>query len=298
MISNQILKSGTLLLLLLFFCMGKAQQVTVANNSQVPIHIEYAYKKVDIGVNQKKTISGKDELKRIDVRYDKDKKVKRYIYLFLNPQESLSMEVDDAAIKFTGDKSELHDYVNHRLASDLTLKMSEYQSFYQKNDAKGFIRTSEMYLGDALQKAERLNHSPSGREDIHYKEIERMAKDQWFFTVFMSFGSSNVDHTEKELLLYYFEKYFKKDIAKFSCNSWTDYSILRRYSLHRKLLNLQLPKYEIVAHTDEDDISQYLPAKCQEFYFRGSYDFWIHKKDTVRAEKERKILTEKFHARL
>lgn len=116
---------------------------------------------------------------------------------------------------FTGDKSALHDYVNHRLEGDLTLKISEYQNYYQNNDAKGFIRTSEMYLGGALKKAEKLNNSPSGREDIHYKEIERIAKDRWFFTVFISFGSSKIDNTEKELMLYYFEKYFKKDIATF-----------------------------------------------------------------------------------
>jgi len=295
MISHQRLKSGTLLLLLLFSCMGRAQNITVVNNSHVPIHIDYANKKADIGINQKKTVSGKGEIRLI---YGNDKKINRNIQLFLNPPESLSVNVNDTFVKFTGDKSELHDYVNHGLEGDLKLKISEYQNYYQKNDAKGFIRTSEMYLGDVLKKVERLNNSPSGREDRHYKEIERMAKDQWFFTVFMSFGSSKIDNTEKELLLYYFDKYLKKDIAKFSCNSWSDYNILRRYSLHRKLLNLQLPKYEIVEHTDEDEINQYLPAKCQEFYFRGSYNFWIHKKDTVRAERDRKILTEKFHARL
>ncbi len=297
MISNERLNSR-ILLLLLFSCMGKAQQITVTNNNRFPIQIEYANKKADVEINQKKTIAAKDELKHISLYYNNDKKTRRNIYLFLSPQQSLGIHLKQDSVTFTGDKSELHSYVNYKLSNDLTLKISEYQDYYQKNDAKGFIRTSEMYLGDALKKAERLNHSPSGREDIHYKEIERMAKDRWFFTVFVSFGSSKMDNTEKELMLYYFEKYFKKDIANFSCNSWSDYDILRRYSLRRKLLNLKLPSYEIVEHTDEDEINQYLPAKCQEYYFRGSYDFWIHKKDTVRAEKYRKILTEKFHAAL
>ncbi|WP_148285232.1 hypothetical protein [Flavobacterium sp. B17] len=236
----------------------------------------------------------KNEAKSLSVFYNNNKQ--RQISLFLNSHESLHITIKQDSVMFTGDKSALHDYVNHRLEGDLTLKISEYQKYYQNNDAKGFIRTSEMYLGDALKKAEKLNNSPSGREDIHYKEIERMAKDRWFFTVFISFGSSKIDNTEKELMLYYFEKYFKKDIATFSCNSWSDYDILRRYSLHRKLLNLNLPKYEIIEHTDEDEINQYLPAKCQEYYFRSSFDFWVHKKDMVRAEKYRKILTEKFHA--
>lgn len=298
MILNERLKSGILLLLLLFSCMVKAQQITLVNNNPFPIQIEYAGKKADVGINQKKTISAKEELKHISLLYNNDKKTKRNIYLFLSPQEYLGIHLKQDSVKFTGDKSALHDYVNHRLGSDLTLKIFEYQNYYQKNDAKGFIRTSEMYLGDALKKAEKLNNSPSGREDIHYKEIERIAREQWFFTVFISFGSSKIDNTEKELMLYYFEKYFKNYIATFSCNSWTDYDILRRYSLHQKLLNLKLPKYEIVEHTDEDEINQYLPAKCQEYYFRGSYDFWVHKKDLVRAEKYKKILTEKFHARL
>lgn len=286
--------SSKILLFLVFSCLCPAQNITINNKSNFPIEVKYAQKKAGIGVNQKRIINVKNEAKSLSVFYNNNKK--RQISLFLNSHESLHITIKQDSVMFTGDKSALHDYVNHRLESDLTLKISEYQNYYQKNDAKRFIRTSEMYLADVLKKVAQLNNSPSGREDVHYKEIEKIAKDRWFFTVFISFGSYKIDNTEKELMLYYFEKYFKKDIATFSCNSWSDYDILRRYSLHRKLLNLNLPKYEIIEHTDEDEINQYLPAKCQEYYFRSSFDFWVHKKDMVRAEKYRKILTEKFHA--
>jgi hypothetical protein len=286
--------SSKILLFLVFSCLCPAQNITINNKSNFPIEVKYAQKKVDIGVNQKKIVNAKNEANTISVFYNNNKK--RKISLFLNSQESLNITIKQDSVMFTGDKSELHDYVNRRLEGDLTLKIPEYQNYYQKNDAKGFIRTSEMYLADVLKKAERLNNSPFGREDVHYKEIEKIAKDRWFFTVFVSFGSNKLTNTEKQLMLYYFEKYFKKDIATFSCNSWADYDILRRYSLHRKLLNLILPKYDIIEHTDEDEINQYLPAKCQEYYFRSSYDFWVHKKDLVRAEKYKKILIEKFHA--
>lgn len=289
-------KSSKILLFVVFSYMCPAQNITINNKSNFPIEVKYAQKKVDIGDNQKKTINLKNEGNILSVFYKNHKK--RNIYLFLNSHESLNINIKQDSVIFTGDKSSLHDYINERLENDLTLKISEYQKYYQNNDAKGFIRTSEMYLADVLKKVAQLNNSPFGREDIHYKAIERKAKELWFFTVFISFGSSKINNTEKELMLYYFEKYFKKDISKFSCNSWSDYNILRRYSLFRKSLNIDLPKYEIIEHTDEDEINQYLPAKCQEYYFRSSFDFWVHKKDTVRAEKYSKILTEKFHAKL
>ncbi|WP_346983707.1 hypothetical protein [Chryseobacterium sp. POE27] len=285
-----------ILLFLVLSCLCPAQNIAINNKSNFPIEVKYAQKKVDIGVNQKKALNLTNEVKNISVLYKNDKKIKRNIFLFLNPQDSLNINLKQDSVKFTGDKSALHDFVYGKMENDLTLKISEYQKYYQNNDAKGFIRTSEMYLADVLKKAERLNSSPSGREDVNYKEIEKIAKDRWFFTVFVSFGSNKLTNTEKQLMLYYFEKYFKKDIATFSCNSWVDYDILRRYSLHRKLLNLKLPKYDIIEHTDEDEINQYLPPKCQEYYFRSSYDFWVHKKDLVRAEKYKKILIEKFHA--
>jgi hypothetical protein len=219
--------------------------------------------------------------------------------LFLDPKESLTINLRKDTIKFKGEKEELHDYVNRNyFDGNLTLKISEYQKYNQDNNARGFIGVSEIYLGDVLKKVERLNNSPLGREDVFYKEIEKLVKDRWFFTVFISFNSSQLNNTGKELMLYYFDKYFKKDIATYSCDSWTDYDIIRKYSLNNKLLNLKLPKYEIVEHSDDDEINQYMSAKCQEYYFKESYDFWTRKKDLVRAEKYKKILEEKFHAKL
>jgi hypothetical protein len=296
---KRVKKNGQLLLFLLLSCFCSAQKLTIDNKSDFPVEIEYSHKKFEIGVNQKKTINEKDRITNISIFYKNDKKLKRDISLFLNPQESLSINLRKDTIKFKGDKEALHDYVyHHELEGCLTLKIGEYQKYAQNNDAKGFIRTSELALADVLAKVERLNNSSSGREDIHYKEIEKLAKERWFFTVFVNFNGSQLDNTGKELMLYYFEKYFKKDIATYSCDSWSEYDIIRRYSQNIKLLNLKLPKYEIVEHSEDDEVNQYMPAKCQREYFRGSYNFWADKKDLVKAEKYKKILTEKFHAKL
>lgn len=299
MINHERLREvGQFLLFILLSCFCSAQNITVDNKNDFPVEIEYSHKKVEIGVNQKKTINEKNEIKNISILYKNDKKLKRDIPLFLNPRESLYINLRKDTVKFKGDKDGLHDYIYSGYGYDFTLKIGEYQNYYRKNDAKGFIRTSEMYLADVLTKVERLNNSQSGREDIHYKEIKKMVKKRWFFTVFVSFNGNQLDNTGKELMLYYFEKYLKKDINKYSCDSWVEYDIISKYSQNNKLLNLKLPKYEIVEHTEDDEVNQYLPTKCQEEYFRGSYSFWVHKKDWVRAEKYKKILTEKFHTKL
>jgi len=299
MICHETLKNkGKIVLFLIFSCLSTAQNITIENKSDFPVEIQYNQKKVDIEVNQKKTINEKNRLKEISILEKKSNIEKFNIPLFLNSEQSLNINFSRDSIKFAGDKAKLHDYVLKHLIYDLTMKIGEYQNYYQKNDPKGFIRTSEMYLGDVLIKIEKLNNSPLGRKDIHYKEIEKKAKDRWFFTVFASIGSGKLSNTEKDLMLYYYEKYFKKDINTFSCDFGYSYEIMRRYSLYHKALGLNLPKYEIVEHSDEDEVNQYLPAKCQQEYFRMSYSFWIEKKDLVRAEKDKKILTEKFHAKL
>ncbi|MDQ0592110.1 hypothetical protein QFZ37_000479 [Chryseobacterium ginsenosidimutans] len=299
MINHESLKDGKqLLLFLLLSCFYSAQKITIDNKSDFPVEVEYSYKKFEIGIHQMKTINEKNGIKNISILYKNEKNLKRNIYVFLNPQESLNINLRKDTIKFKGDKEILHDYVYRGIEADLIFKIAEYQNYYQKNDAKGFIRTSEMSLSNVLSKILRLNNSPLGREDIHYKEIEELAKERWFFTVFVSFNGNQLNNTGKELMPYYFEKYFKKDITTYSCESWYHYDIIRKYSQNMKLLNLKLPKYEIVEHSDDDEVNQHLPTKCQEEYFRGSYNFWVHKKDLVRAEKYKKILTEKFHTKL
>lgn len=291
-------RKSKMLIALLFPCFYWAQTITIDNRSDFPVEIKYAQKKVEIGLNEKKTINDKNRIQSVAIIYKNDKKLQRNISLFLHPQESLAIHLIKDTLKFKGEKEQLHDYV-YRGFGDLNLKITEYQKYYQNNDAKGFIRTSEMYLEDALKKAERLNSSPSRKEDIYYKEIENIIKKRWFFTVFVSFdgGARQLSNTGKELMLYYFEKYFKENIATYSCDSWDQYDILRKYSQHHKLLNLKLPKYEIVEHTEEDEINQYLPAKCQEEYFRSSYNFLVYRKDLVRAERYKKVLAEKFHVK-
>lgn len=219
------------------------------------------------------------------------------IPLFLFPGETLSVILKKDSVVFKGNREALHNYVFRHLMTDLSMKISDYQKYYGKNDPAGFIRISEAALEEVLKRVEHLNHSSEGRSNIYFKEIEKEARDRWFFTVFVCISSAISDHTGKELMLYYYNKYFKKDIKHYTCNSGTDYDILRKYAVNRKLLKLQLPVYEIVEHTEDDEINRYLPVKCQEFYFRENYHFLSRRQD-IRSERYKKILTEKFHVKL
>lgn len=206
----------------------------------------------------------------------------------------LSILLKKDSIVFKGDRDALHNYVFRHQMTDLSMKIFDYQKYDGKNDPAGFIRTSEAALEEVLNRVEHPNHSFEGRNSICFKEIEKRARDHRFFTLFVCINSAALDHTGKELMLYYYDRYFKKDIAGYTCNSGTDYDILRKYSVNRKLLKLQLPVYEIIEHTDDDEINRYLPAKCQEFYFRENYHFLSRRRD-IRVERYKKILAEKFH---
>ncbi|WP_027378742.1 hypothetical protein [Chryseobacterium daeguense] len=296
MINYENLKIIIRIFFISFSCFCPAQQITVDNKNSSPVQVKYAQEKIEVAGNQKKKIIAKG-LKSISIFNKNNEKLNRDIPIFLDPDQSLDIILAKDSIKFLGDKDHLHEYNYAGFWHELTLKIPEYQKFYQKNDPNGFIRASELALGNVLAKVERLNNSPSGRNDNHFKEIEKAAKKRWFFTVFVSFNGMKIGETEKELMKYYYEKYFKKDIASYNCNSWDEYEIIRRFSQHSKTLHIKLPRYEIVEHTDDDEINQYLPFKCQEEYFRNSYNFYINKKDEVRAEKFKRILTEKFHAK-
>jgi len=180
MLNHERLKEGSqLLLFLLLSCFCSAQNITIDNKSDFPVEIGYSRKKLEINVNQKQTINEKFEIKNISILYKNDKKLKRNIYVFLNPHESLIINLRKDTVKFKGDKDRLHDYVNGQFG-ELMFKIGEYQKYAQNNDAKGFIRASEMYLADVLTKVERLNNSPVGRKDIITKKSKNWLKNVGF----------------------------------------------------------------------------------------------------------------------
>lgn len=291
---TNLIRKGKMLIIFLFSYPYTAQKITVENKTAFPVSLQYLQKKVKLEINQKATISEKRRVGKISVISANTPEKGTEITLFLHPEESLGISVKSDSIVFKGEKAALHNYVSRHLMTELSMKIFEYQKYYGKNDAAGFIRISESALEAVLKKAEQMNRSPAGREDLFFKEIEAKAKERWFFTVFVCINSGTLDLTGKELMLHYYEKYFKKDIAGYTCNSGTDYDILRKYAVNRKLLKLQLPVYEIIEHTDDDEINRYLPVKCQEFYFRERYHFLTHRHD-IRAEQYKKILAEKFH---
>lgn len=288
---------GKVLIILLYSFLSEAQKIIIENKNTLPVQVQYLHKNFELGVRQKKIIDEKTRVKMLSVSSAISDKKNTSVSLFLYPGEMLSILLKKDSIVFKGDRDALHNYVFRHLMTDLSMKIFDYQKYDGRNDPAGFIRISEAALEEVLNRVEHPNHSSEGRNSICFKEIEKRARDHRFFTLFVCINSAALDHTGKELMLYYYDRYFKKDIAGYTCNSGTDYDILRKYSVNRKLLKLQLPVYEIIEHTDDDGINRYLPAECQEFYFRESYHFLIHRRD-IRAERYKKILAEKFHITL
>ncbi|EJL68395.1 hypothetical protein [Chryseobacterium populi] len=288
------IKIGRILIILLFSSFYSAQKITIENKNDFPIEVIFLKKQIEIGSYEKKTIQEKNEITNIDIIQNKNKDLKINIPLFLNPQESLIIENNQNNIYFKGDKDSLHHYIFKSLVSDLFIQMGNYQKNYQKNDVNGMLKTSEITLDNVLKKIAKLNTPPLEKEDYLYKKIEKYTINFWLFSVLTNVDNENLGNTEKEIMLYYFNKYIKKEVNDFSCSRYEQYDIMRRYAKHKKELNLFLPKYDIVEKSEDDSVNQFLSKSCQAFYFKGLYNYLNHRKDP-KAEVYEKILKEKFH---
>lgn len=292
---REIQRNGRILIILLFSCFCSAQKIIVDNKSGFPIEIGYLQNSSIINSNEKKIFQEKFEITEVGVLKNNKTDSKINIPLFLSPKETLTISVNKNNIDFNGDKDSLHAYIYNKLRSDLFMNIGDYQKNYQKGNANVVIRLSEINKNNILNKIRKFNSFISENDDVYFKKIEKYITKQWLYSVFINIDNKNIGNTERQILQYYFNNYIKKDINTYSCNSYWDYDIIRRYSKHSKELGISLPKYDIVEPSEEDSVNMFLPKSCQEMFFKSQYNYLNHKKDP-QAENYRKILKEKFNS--
>ncbi|MEY8761313.1 hypothetical protein [Chryseobacterium tongliaoense] len=287
-------KIGRILIILLFSCFYPAQKLTIENKNDFPIEVIFFKNQIEIGSHESKTIQEKSEITNIDILQSKNKDLKINIPVFLHLKESLTIGNRQNNIYFKGDRDSLHNYIFKSLTYDLYIRMVDYQKKYQKNDVKGMIGMSEITLDNVLKKIIKLNKSSLEKEDNLYKKIEKSTISFWLFSIFTIIDTKDLGNTEKEIMLYYFNKYIKNEVNDFSCNRYEQYDIMRRYAEHGKELGIFLPKYDIIEKSEDDSVNQFLSKSCQAFYFKGLYNYLNYRKDP-KAETYEKILKEKFN---
>lgn len=281
---------GGVLYTLLFSCFYSAQNLSIVNKSNFPIEIIYDSNKETLQSKIEKKINIGNNVSDITLIIKNGSETKKNIPIFLDIDESLEISIDEnKSIYFKGGRADLHRYIFQNMKTDLYSNVNEYQKKYQQNNVKGLIGQSELHLNKILQKAQQLNN-PANK--TLSKNVNEYITNYWLFSIFMSINNMKLGIVEKELLLFYYNNYIKKDVNNFTCNSYEEYDVFRRYAKYSKELGIDLPKYEIIESSEEDSINQFLHKSCQAFYFKAKFNYLNHKKDP-KAEKYKKIL-EKF----
>lgn len=289
----------TLSILLLFLFLNLfSQKITIENKSNTTIEIKYKTNRVKLKEGEKKIISEK-EINELSIEYNSEKNlIIKYIPILLNSDETLSLTIDnyDKTIEFKGDKVALHNLVVNQQHYILYENIGKYQDIlYKKRSPKELMNFSEFVLSDYLNKIKTLNTSSLGMEDKIYKRIEKYVINDWIVSLYLVFtGSKTLDLQSRELVLYYFNKYVKKDVENYSCQYKLQYNIISELAKYVDQLNIAFPKYMIVENTGDNVINQYLPPSCQRFYFSEKYKYF---KNINSSEKEyyNNVLKEKFN---
>ncbi|WP_449400431.1 hypothetical protein [Chryseobacterium wanjuense] len=267
----------SILLLFLFFNLF-SQKITVENKKKFTLEIKYKTNSIKLKGGEKKTIIDK-EIEYLSIEYDDGKSIiSRYIPISLNFDQSLNLIIKDNAdttVEFKGDKEELHNLTTNQQHYILYQNTVKYQDiYYTKRNPKELINFSEFVLANYLNKIKTLNASSLGTEDKAYKRIEKYAINDWIASLYLIFtGTKTLDLQAKELILYYYNKYIKKDVENYSCQYKLQYDIISELAKYVDQLNIALPKYTIVENTGDNTVNQYLPPSCQQFYFSEKYKY-------------------------
>jgi hypothetical protein len=268
----------SVLLLFLFFKIF-SQQISVENNHIYPIEIRYKNHIFKLDKGERKLLTDKE----ID---------------FLNPNESLNINIlnsSDQTIEFKGDKAALHNLVINQQHYILYKNIGNYQDILNKNtNTRQVISYSESVLADYLTKIKNLNASPAGTEVKIYKRIEKYATNDWVASLYLVLtGQKTLDFQKKELILYYYNKYIKKEILNYNCEYKVQYNIIRDLIPYVNQLNISLQEYPVIENTDEDRIIQHLPQSCQRYYFKNNYSYF-YEINNPKKEYYKDVLKEKF----
>ncbi|MEY8761314.1 hypothetical protein [Chryseobacterium tongliaoense] len=289
----------SILLLFLFFNLF-SQKIAIDNKNDYALTIKYKDQKIKLKGGESKTISG-NEIRYLNIMYDNGKNISKDVPLFLKPDESLKMTIgnydQDHFIKFKGDRDSLHSLVVNQQHWILYINEAKYiDIYYKKKNTQGLINFSTIVLADYLNKIKKsLNASPLDKEDEIYKRIGKYAINDWLSSVYLIFsGSKTLDLRTREVVLYYYNKYLKRDIEDYSCEYKIQYNTIEVLAQHINQINIALPKYPIIENTGDDAVNQYIPQSCQKYYFINKLKYSNHI-NSPEKEYYEKVLKEKFN---
>lgn len=284
----------SILLLFIFFHVF-SQQVTIENQNNFVLKVNYKNYTIELNEREKKTILAAD-INRLNIEYTIGKD--QLIPLFLNSNESLKITINnyDKPIEFKGDKDVLHNLIVNQQHYILYKNIVKCQDiYYKKKNTKELINFSEFVLADYLNKIKTFNSSPHGTEDKTYKRIEKYVINDWVASLFLFLtGAKKLDLQSKELILYYYNKYIQKEVENYNCEYKFQYNIINELARYADQININLPKYSIIERTEDDATNQYLPKSCQQYYFENNYNYFNHI-NNPKKEYYKNILKEKFN---
>lgn len=283
-------------LLLFLFLRVFSQQITIVNNNSVSLHIKYKTNSIKLNSKEKKTILN-TEINYLTIEYDNGKNESQLIPIFLNPDESLTLNVgNDRSITFKGDKDSLHNLIVNQQHYILYKEIGKYQNIYStKKNTQELINYSELVLINYLDKIKALHTSANpNKEDKAYERIQKYAINDWIASLYLILtGTKKLDLQTKELILYYYNKYIRKDVDNYNCTYKIQYDIMSDLAKYINQINISLPKYPIIESTQDDVINQYLPKSCKKYYFINNYNYLLHI-NSPKKEYYKTVLKEKF----
>ncbi|SDI62970.1 hypothetical protein [Chryseobacterium jejuense] len=146
---------------------------------------------------------------------------------------------------------------------------------------------------DVLKKTKLPDIVVYSEDKISTKRLKNHIKYNWLYTVFSTLDRKETSF-KKEAINYYFKKYIETDIKKYHCNNSLLYNVIEILAKNKNLLQIEIPIYPIVEHTEDDSTNQYLPQSCQKQYFQQKYNYLEHI-NGHNKEYYKKVLREKFN---
>ncbi len=278
-------------ILLLYYTALSSQYVTINNNSDVPVTVKNNEQETIIKSGDKKDFSVL--LNRISISGTQD--LDRTLTLYLEPSENLILTVKkDNTIKYTGDQAHINEYLNDKLNVATYGKMKDYLKVSEKKDLNPLTINSELFLTEILKKVNLKNIIVTTEDNNSTKKIKNHIKYNWLFTIFSSVINIKDKNFTQKAINYYYKKYIESDIKQYTCNDVYEYNVMEILIKNKDIINETFPIYPIVEHTDSDNINQYLPKKCQKYYFIKKYRYMNHINDSQKNYYE-KVLNEKFN---
>ncbi|WP_223608816.1 hypothetical protein [Chryseobacterium sp. OSA05B] len=276
-----------------FFCFStlSAQKLIIINSTTEPFTVQNDKKEVVINEGNKKEFSGITN--RLSVTGSQN--LNRSILVFLEPTEKLTITLKQGnTISYSGDQADIHEYLNEKLNVETFGKMKDYLTASNKKNIEELKNASEIFLSGVLKKVKLSSVLVSPDDKNSTKKLKNHIKYNWLYTVLTTVNSRKDKAFTEQAINYYYNKYIESDIAQYSCNSVYQYNVIEILAKNKESLQVELPTYPIVEHTDSDLINQYLPKSCQRFYFQKEYNYLEHNNDPGQ-DYYKKVLTEKFN---